>query len=236
MFNNANYIDYSLSYLHIFEYSIQSSIGTFKKYIEENEKLIKNFDADLKRRISNDDQLKSDDENFNASYYFNKYDLEVQLLNEFKNTHRFSVFISMFSFFEGKLNSLCEVLQEQFSPTAKVKKGNHLEYYFEFLTEVLQVDNSGWAANYRAIQNLNSLRNKLVHEEGLINEGAKEIVVKTAGLTVHHSGQLFTIDDDLQFLNDFIDNMDLVFRNLIKSVDNYHKEFKDNRQKSNETQ
>ncbi|MBX2963717.1 MAG: hypothetical protein KF687_14490 [Cyclobacteriaceae bacterium] len=217
-----------MSYLHSFEYSIQSSIGTLKKYIEENEKWIKQFENNLKENISNDSQLTSNDELVNASYYFNKYELEVQLLQEFKNTHRFSVFITMITLFEGKLKSLCEILEKKVQSKAKLKgiRGNHLQLYFQFLTEDLKIEKNDWVTHYNSIQNLKFLRNSLVHQEGLITDDERKIIEKTPGLTIHHSGQLFTINDDLQFLTDFINKIDLAFKGLIKSVDNYFKDFK----------
>lgn len=191
---------YHLRYLNEFEEELYVGIDALQNYISDNEKITCNIDLDSKiiARV----------EDFKAAYFKLHHQAEKQLLQEFKNTQRSPIFIFMYSFFEGKLKSLCETLKAESKSELLISDSNNrIGHYFDFLRQTLLIDRPHLEKYFSEIEGVYQLRNKLL--SGSILNDDEIIIVSKADNTI--------------FLQEFLRNIEILFSNLLAQINEHYK-------------
>ncbi|SEP07628.1 hypothetical protein [Aquisalimonas asiatica] len=102
------------------------------------------------------------------------WDLHVNQV-KYPSIHRQSIILTIFSFLEHELNSLCYILSESVSSSVSLRdlKGQGVERAFLYLRKIAEFDLSKANSELTYIRGLNSVRNQIVHNGGALPQDAK---------------------------------------------------------------
>ncbi|MHC5129073.1 hypothetical protein ACYST8_23820 [Pseudomonas inefficax] len=141
-------------------------------------------------------------------------------LNQYKYPalHRESLLITIFSFLEHQLNSLCEILQQSVGGSLKLGDlyGSGVERALLYLSKVAEVDLSSFGAELPRIKGVNLVRNILVHNGGVLpsdsNAKVNKFIEQSAGISAGGGGRVFIgsefIPGFIRTLIDFFERLD----------------------------
>ena len=222
--NFARVAYYSWSDLFMIDFEIMNSLDAFAKYISGNEELIARINREWLEEIKKDDILNSElhDALFKAQWYSHRFENEELVNKEVTGRHRLWAFVSIYSFFEGKLKELC--IKVELKMGAKVKLEDisdargYVNQYWEYLTVGLKIDDTRAKEYFEKLKSLKTYRNKIVHENGFIEDlKIRESIRKSEGLEVDAGGHLKIVN--VIFLNEVLNNVRLFFQETLKSID-----------------
>jgi len=102
------------------------------------------------------------------------WDLHVNQV-KYPSIHRQSILLTIFSFLEHELNSLCYILSESVSSEVSLKdlKGQGVERAFLYLRKIAGFELHKTSSELAYIRGLNSVRNQIVHNGGALPQDAK---------------------------------------------------------------
>lgn len=152
-----------------------------KKLSENQENALSGMKQDLEVRLSEDlmyQSLKTDEEREGYAYHI-LGGLE-DLIFELAEQQRYSMCQSVFSFFEGRLRTLCEYIVEATSLKAPKKKPGQddLSTFHDFLADGFKADLSQTLILIDSIKSNKRVRNAIAHKEGWTTD---ENLVRDAG-------------------------------------------------------
>lgn len=137
---------------------------------------------------------------------------------KYPDIHRSSLIITVFNFFENHLNSLCEILTESVESEVRLKdlNGKGITRAFAYLTKVARLNLGTLGAERPFIVSVNSIRNIIVHNGGLLPENPNDKIYKFIEKEIGISGRpecSVTIQYDfisrfIHVLIDFFDKLD----------------------------
>jgi len=179
---------------------------------EQEEKLHKDYE----RKI-HDSPENSHEEVFHK-YVWEQYQT---LTPEF---HRESLLISLYNFLENQMNTLCEKLAVSVDSRIELKdlNGKGVERAKLYLTKMVGIDFNRFGEEWGYIQDINKLRNCIVHNGGKIssapNNKLHEVIRKNSKLTKTETGYL-SVGSDL--IDDFIATLLKFFEKMEAEVERY---------------
>ncbi|MBP9152649.1 MAG: hypothetical protein KBF73_10230 [Flavobacteriales bacterium] len=138
---------------------------------------LQNEKVKLEIRFHSDDFLNSLPNELKDNYRFQNYGLDDQFIIELTQQQLYSSYISVYAFFEGRLNVLCTKLEKLLSPSITLNDLNSRNYviqYMTFLDKVIEVSNLPIKREMKKIGVFGTLRNKLAHQNGVISIGEKQ--------------------------------------------------------------
>lgn len=145
-----------ISFLYILEVDLQ--LGAFKEYIEMSEKMILNTiekgitDYELFLKYSSRKEI----EQF---YDFEDHRIKIQIMQLCYQ----SIYYSIYSFLEKKLDQLCQIAQDQQNLKINDLNGKGIRKYYNYIEKILKIDLSHVKSEWMEIMKHNELRNKLIH-------------------------------------------------------------------------
>ncbi|KMV28371.1 hypothetical protein AB733_24140 [Photobacterium swingsii] len=187
-------IDFFESGLMTFCHDAKITFREIKRFHDLTESAWKQQDDDLQEFLSK--ELESIPEERHDDY-ISSYgqDLhENQTL--FPNIHRFSIVISIHSYFEDTLNQLADILEKSVANAQKYKsfkskfKGATIACAKAYIEKVGELDLAFLEANWEQIRMVNRLRNQLVHEAGFLPRLSDHDINKYVSTNEFLSGRL----------------------------------------------
>jgi hypothetical protein len=147
------------------------------------------------------------------------YDFKSVFEDYLPNLQRRGALITLCSFFEHSLNTLCNDLQKEKKLSVSIIdiKGEGIERAITYLVKVIGIKlDKGTSKEYTELKNILKIRNCFVHREGII-DGNKEIM-KYVMTNSYLSGEL-EIKINLGFLNHVLDSYYKIFKVIFDEVD-----------------
>ena len=144
------------------------------KLNENQENALLVMQNDLKARLSNDATYQSQEtDEYKEQYAYHKYGGLEDLIFELTEQQRYSMCQSVFSFFEGRLRTLCEYVEAATQLKLKRKPSNKddISHYHDFLAEEFKADLSQIQTLLMSIKSNKKVRNAIVHNAGWTTEG-----------------------------------------------------------------
>ncbi|MFY0666109.1 MAG: hypothetical protein JXQ97_15905 [Natronospirillum sp.] len=117
------------------------------------------------------------------------WDLHVNQV-KYPSIHRQSIILTIFSFLEHELNSLCDILSESVKSSVSLKdlNGHGVERALLFLRKIAAFDFSKISSEVSYIRGLNSVRNQIVHNGGTLPKDDKHKTNVFVGSHMHLAG------------------------------------------------
>jgi hypothetical protein len=163
-----------------------------------------------------------------GGYYEAFYEREEKMLDELQKWQRYSICLSIFSFFEGLLKEICGNIELNNNFKLKIKDLNgkdDIMKYYNFLVKIYEIDSSQIEPLLTPIRNLKIIRNKIAHQNGTISESEKISINQVKGIRLDNIGGQYIIKIiDTIFLKNLIKTMEIFFSALIKTIDKRFKE------------
>lgn len=144
----------------------------YRDFQSRLEMLWKNEDKSLQEEIDNVLRSRSD---LDEQDVIDSYAWELHLhQSRFPEIHRSALVISLFVFLENQLNGLCHLLGRSMASNVSVEDvaGKGVERAFKYMSKVAQFD-LGKVSRIAFLKDVNSLRNRLVHADGVLPEDEK---------------------------------------------------------------
>jgi hypothetical protein len=219
-YSAAHLFDWEI--LHSIEYQNEIAVSAFNKIIENQEKVYSVNNDELKEKIENDKYLNSLSEGLQGSYFMANYESELHAIEEVKRFQRNSTCLSIFSYFEGQMKNICELIEKKYAYKTKIaslKDRDNIRKYWNYLIDVYKIDTS--IEQYLSpIIFQRFVRNKIAHQNGFITKGQCGDFVPTAGvfLEKYNDEYQITITDTI-YLTNIIEKMDFFLKQLLSEVD-----------------
>jgi hypothetical protein len=204
-----------------------------EKQIFENAKsFIETLENNLREKANNIDGLdkvpKNEEEEDQAQFYYHLFGMEEDNIHLiFQNQLRSRV-LSIFSILEKKLYQLCKLIEKEFNFSVKLKhlKGNDtLNGFWTYLTFVFKFDKNEIEKLYTPIVTKKYLRNKIAHGKNIDQNNLRNQRSQKGLVIYEHRGEgYFRIENS--YVYQLIEELDLFFVQLIKSVDRRYIEIK----------
>jgi hypothetical protein len=118
---------------------IEMSIDAMRMLISSQEKSWENMRMKFDDYIQNDSDLNSLDKELQGSYYSQFYQREEQTIEELKRHQRNAACMSIFSFFEGRLKTICQKVEECHDFKIKMNDlagRDYIQGYWNYLVSV----------------------------------------------------------------------------------------------------
>ncbi|MGV3587447.1 MAG: hypothetical protein ACO1OF_10615 [Adhaeribacter sp.] len=170
MFKDLYYFEWS----ELFDFEEETKIGieTFKAICSNQENFVLLAQKEFEKSWKDDACLNSmEPENYNG-YYRSVFKREEIFLKEIQRRQRYANIISIFSFFEGRLQSICNRIESKLNFIIKVDDlGDKADLmrYWKYLTKVLQIEKQNVERYFTPLNQQKEVRNIIVHQEGLVN-------------------------------------------------------------------
>ncbi len=145
-FDFINIYEFHWSDLYYEDFETGLGIRALKMLIENQEKTLVDIKARFDDVVNRDTFFNSLDEAGQASYYGQFFGHEEMVIDRLKQRQRFSCCLSVFSFFEGRLKSICDIVEKSFNFKIKASDLNgsdDLLRYWHYLEKVFEIEMSG---------------------------------------------------------------------------------------------
>ncbi len=220
-------IDFGAIYLFTWENlyyaEVENELGVkaLKKLCENQE------DSLLSTKNEFDLMVRSEMEKLNpqerGSYYMQIFERDEMVIRTLLRQQRYSLCLSVFSFFEGRLKALCEQIEGRFAYRIKINdlNGNEdLSRYWNYLSKVFELDMDNLEPYFTPIKQQKIIRNLVAHQDGMprVDQEKKVNIVDGLALEKIDTYSRILITSPSYILN-LLDNMDVFLQKLLLSVD-----------------
>jgi len=207
---------------------IEFSLLSFKKYINLVEDKFQNEVTSIRERFNEiQKEIDENKKNYEPAYQIYLTDsaieemieIEVEFLQRFRN----SVIVQIFSFLETELKVFCnshaKVFKKEFN-IDDLKGNNELDKAKKYLKKAANIDITTNQENWKFIDNIRKLRNKIVHQNSTITSNDNDynaifefsknkFILKKMGLK-----NVEIILNDKKFLENCLEQINIFFKHL----------------------
>lgn len=213
---------------YLYSFEIENSVGLSafrllnKNQEESLQQTINEFNKELNEAL---DKI---DEEEKSNYYLQIFHLDELSIKELKRQQRYSMCLSLYSFFEGRLQSICKRIQNDFNfkiDSSDLNGNDHLLRYYNYLSKVFEMDVNSLEPQFTTIQQAKQIRNLIAHYNGYIPVKEKDKLVNLKGISYTKIEEnCFQIDiDEKQFIEHVLEKMRKFLSNMLISVNNRYK-------------
>ncbi|RZK02306.1 MAG: hypothetical protein EOO46_18645 [Flavobacterium sp.] len=220
-------IDFSKIYLFTWEdlyyTEVENEIGieAFNKLCSNQEESLKSTQKEFKEFVGGElAKLHPDDQ---SSYYMQIFQRDEMIIKELLRQQRYSLCLSIFSFFEGRLKSICSQIENKFNYKIKVDdlNGNEdLLKYWNYLVKVYELELASLEKYFTPIKQQKIVRNLIAHQNGMPrgDQEKKINIVKGITLEKYDNFSQIVITDPIYIL-DLLTKMDEFLKELLLAID-----------------
>ncbi len=208
---------------------IEQGVFGLKRMIELNEDSVQKVNQTLEeKRKQFLDEIKDEDPEYRShleSYFLG--DEEVHNW-ELERKQRASSVLILYSFFEGKLKSVCELIEKEFSFKIKLddlKNNEDIQLYLTYLEKIFGFDLPTDTEKFLTpIKQHKIVRNIIAHQDSNYKKEQKRKIQVENGLELfHHNGEIgfISIKSD-KYAKFLLQNMEQFFNSLLEKLDIYY--------------
>jgi hypothetical protein len=228
-FNFNNIPSYDWGDLHVVE--LQADLG-YQALMEINihqSSLIDQLTKEFEEKVKNDKNFEELEEQFHGSYYGSMYEWDEWLIYQISIRQAYATCLSIYSFLEGQLKSICELIQQEFDFKVKLNdlvNSEDINRYWLFLSKVYSIDLDPLDPYYTKIKQQKNIRNIIAHNEGYAKAEYRNKIINAPGLKIKELDNqlqiLITTDYNLFLLKESKNLLD----NLLLIVDKRYQQLK----------
>ena len=133
--------------------------------------------------------------------------------------------MTIFAFFESRVKSICEKIENDFPEKLKYSKGpSEIGKLWNYLIHTCKLNTDKVEPFYRLIDEQRFVRNRIVHHGGYLSEEQKKNVHLVQGLKIKCGHNICKIEiTDIEYLKYIIEQIDKFFKELLPSIDEKYK-------------
>lgn len=223
LFSLKDVITFNWVELYTIERENEFGIEAYNRLIKTLEDTLLSTMKKFQKDVEMDEDLKEMQiEGSGGSYYAAFYEWEERSLNELQKQQRYGLCLSLFSFLEGRLKTICTKLEGAFNNKIKADdlKGEDLTKYLQYLRKVMDIDISGLEKYYTPVNNQKKVRNLIAHQDGLGRKDQKGQINLVPGLAMEDLDDAFQINiTDKVYLETLLKNMEHFLQKLLPLID-----------------
>lgn len=161
---------------------IDLPLDDFKNYSKTVEESFSIYQKEFQTEM---ETISEEDQEQYMDYWFDEYQ---DYIITYPSIHRKSLFISIYSFFEHKLTSLCKEIIEKKKIELKLNDitGSGIEKSQKFLKKVVKINFPDNTSEWKLIKDYNKIRNCIVHNNGIIDDYNKPGELKKIIENIYH--------------------------------------------------
>jgi len=213
--------------LQIHRVTARTQVDSFINYIIDSRQSIKKMQEDFNKSVEEEAKKHPQEEQEIYEWYEDQY---YQYSEVYPVLFMNSTALSLYSFFEFNLKSLCHTLyvQKKYSKNPdKLTGNNYIEKSKRYLKLYAGIDLTDIEKLWQEITKFQKIRNCIVHNNSNIikNKGQKiekqplyQIIKKNKNLELNKEKGTFIIKDD-QFLLDFCDIIEKYFVSVVEKLE-----------------
>jgi hypothetical protein len=174
------------------EFLMKYDTDRLEKYIDKLSKVLMSIQENFTKDI--DEYAKKLPEEQQSDWYEWNSDKYSDLNTEFPRIHNNALFVSIYSYFEASINSLCNFFESVTDIRIKCKdlQGNGIDNYRKYLKLVHNVEFPDNTTEWSDVNRYRKIRNYIVHSNGKLDSTKKTDCIRQY---VKKNPDLITIDD-----------------------------------------
>ena len=227
-FNFDKAVVFDWGELYYIKLENEIGIEAFKLLNSNQENALLSIKDKFRANLKNDEAFSSLEESEKGNYYSQMYEIEELAIKELQRQQRYSICLSIFSFFEGRLKAVCNKIERNFNFKIKIEdlNGNDdLLRYWNYLEKVFEMEMDSLMPNFTPIKQNKNIRNIIAHHEGYANVRQKQKMEMSNGLSLKETGDLFRIQiDKSEYINYLLVKMEGFFEKMLSSIDKRYSE------------
>ena len=214
--------------LNCIEFETKIGIDAYRvlnKNQEESLLLIKQkFEDDLKA-VEKLDPIELEHQ---GSFYYQIAEREEMIIEELQRQQRYAICLSIFSFLEGRLKSICDKIEQRFEFKIKLddlNKRNDLMRYWNYLVKIYEIDVQKITPFFTPLKNQKIVRNIIAHQDGIISKEQKGKINIVSGLGKKQIDNELRIEiKDTSYNIYLLEKIEVFFEKLLFAIDKRDKE------------
>lgn len=198
---------YNWQELYYFELENDMCLDAFHILNNNIENSLKSTKQEFTKLIDQDSFLSNLNENDKSNYYSQIYYREELALLNLQRLQRYSLCLSLFSFFEGRLKSICSSLELEFHLKKKVKElaaPDDLSKYWDYLDKVFKMKMNTFKIEFSIIKKIKLVRNLVAHNEGFLDKRMKNRLDSIIGISFTEIENRYRIEIAENIFIDFL--------------------------------
>ena len=225
MFDNSKINSFEWGELYYFELGIDIGISSFRTLNINIEESFNSTRNRFEQNLNDDETLNSLDEESHASYYSQNFERIEMTINELQRQQRYSICLSMLSFFEGQLKSLSDIIEGKFNLRVKRVKGkSDLFNYWNYFKNIIELDTDKMELFFNSIEAQKEARNRIAHHGGLVDEDKVNVIKIGFGVSLKAIGSKYQIEiTDKSYADYLLDNIEAFFKELLIAINTKYK-------------
>ncbi len=226
--NDSKYDIKNWNYLYYYDEDLNRIFTAERSLITNSENYTKELLLDFKNKVTNDSELQKKPEtyeegSFQAQYFHHFYEESENIINRIIQSQRKASVLSIFSLIEGQFQLISNLIESEFEFKIKIKhlKGDdYIERYWLYITKVFGVDSKKIEKEYNLIKQQKYVRNKIAHNNSVVDEKRTKFINETKGLRIESFGSesILEICDQCYIMN-LITYGERFFVKLTKEID-----------------
>jgi len=216
--------------LYYEELENEIGVSAFNLLSKNQEAALAQAKNEFNDALKNDADYKSMEPEDRGSYYQAFYEREELAIRELQRRQRYSLLLSLHSYFEGRLNTICSKIEEEFKFKIKITdlSGNDdLMRYWNYLEKVFDMEMKTLETFFTPIKQNKQIRNIVAHHNGCVSEELKNKIGRVNGLSFNDLGGTFQIQiDNPSYILLVLDKMDLFLATMLEAIDTRYKKIK----------
>ena len=227
-FSLKNVHEFRWSELYVTDLEIGLGISALRKLSINQEETLLQTKLKFEKIIRNDKTLQSLDPEHRVSYYLQIFQNEEWMIKELQRKQRYAIILIVFSFFEERLNHICNLIEKRIDSMTKLSnlkiKGDINKYWY-YLKKVYQVKTKSLDKYFIRIKQQKIVRNIIAHQGGKVHNKQLKTITLVNGLSTKESNRNIQIDlKESYFINYLLDNIELFLTKLLPLIDDRYKE------------
>jgi hypothetical protein len=225
-FSNAR-SPYKWQELNYLEYENEIGIDSFKTLIASQENALIETNRKFQHQLIEDQDLRE----LGTSYYYAYYQSEELAIKELELQQRYAICLSLFSYFEGRINNICNKIHQEFQFKISIKdlrkKDDDISNYINYLEKVYGMDVSKITNASKPIISQKIIRNAIAHHGGYVPKGEAHFLSNIQGLKILECGGERQVKiADVIFFEKLFELIRIFFDILLTSIDIRYEELK----------
>jgi len=216
---------YSFTWENLYLSELENEIGieAFKKLNKNQEESLKITQKEFNETVSKELKLLPDEDQ--GGYYMQIFQREELMVKELLRQQRYSLCLSIFSFFEGRLKSMCDKIENEFKfkiRIADLASHEDLSKYWNYLTKVFEIDTSKSEPLLTPIKQQKIVRNIIAHQNGMPSADQEKKLVIKKGLKLEKFEELdhrMVLISDPIFLEELLEKMESFLKQMLLDID-----------------
>jgi len=213
---------YSFDWQDLFYIELENDIGieAFKKLIVNQEQSFLSSKKEFEDYMEG--ELNSLPDGYKSGYYGQILHWDKLAIDELLKLQRYSTCVSIFSFFEGRLRRICELVETKYNFKVRVNDLNNNDNtikYWNYLTKVFELESKKPEPFLTPIKQQKVIRNVITHQNGIPTDVQLKQIYQVVGLDIVDDNGIPVIVINNDYLYYILERTSLFLKAVLRSID-----------------